>query len=792
MPDIIYDVTVSAVWHHYQIIDSSDPSNNSGEWFIGSWMLENNFQAIEAGTTWIPEITTWTGGLPGGDAGTGTYTASLAKDGVVTISLSDASSTYLTSCTATETINLNSGSETYTQEDVYLNGETTTIIDNETLPINLREVGTVTSPTISIAGASTVYENSSGAAEAAFTVTLSAASQDILTVKYVTQDGSAHAGTDYEAENGTLTFAPGQTTAKISVPIIGTELAQHNETFSVVLSNPTDSGGGTPTISGSPATGTIDALFTDGAEVVNFNNLSPEQQAAIAAGAETTDGYGGDDVVTLPSSGDATFTTGSKAGDDYTVNGGDGSYTIVEGAGTETVTINGDGSSTITAGSGADTIAITGNGDNTVNGGSGADTVTFSGTGDNTFNGVGGNYNVTLGSGSDTVTINGDGSSTIAAGSGADTISITGTGANNVTIGYGTDNVRINGTGANTISAGTSSAGITITNFSGRLTGSAPSPSPGTTVTLTGADSGNATIGSNSTLELAAGSSLNGTIAFGATAGVTNAVLKIDQPQDFNISINGLQIGDTIDVADPILTEAIDGNELILDDTAGDNFTYQIAGKLAGNGFLISSDGSGGSNLTLEAPPALDNQSSELAGKVIDAVQAGRDAFLKGTALALDTGNSTSLLEATGTLANACAAVGVGVNFTVAGATLKGSLSQATSAQARYDAVEAFDVDITNTLAKAVFVYMAGASPAIEVAFLSGLLGSAVAVGTGPLVVTALLGVALGYEAGLAYDQWLKPTVTSLEKQNFESAHPPPVHQVLDGYLSGQSGEGSS
>ena len=84
----------------------------------------------------------------------------------------------------------------------------------------------VTAPTITIPDAPTVYENSSGTAEAVFAVTLSAASQDTITVDYTTQDGTAQAGTDYQAESGTLTFAPGQTTATIGVPVIGTELAQ--------------------------------------------------------------------------------------------------------------------------------------------------------------------------------------------------------------------------------------------------------------------------------------------------------------------------------------------------------------------------------------------------------------------------------------------------------------------------------------------------------------------------------------------------------------------------------------
>ncbi len=71
--------------------------------------------------------------------------------------------------------------------------------------------------TVSIADAPTVYETPSGTAEAVFTVTLSAASTDTITVDYATQNGTAQAGTDYQAESGTLTFAPGQTTETINL-----------------------------------------------------------------------------------------------------------------------------------------------------------------------------------------------------------------------------------------------------------------------------------------------------------------------------------------------------------------------------------------------------------------------------------------------------------------------------------------------------------------------------------------------------------------------------------------------
>jgi hypothetical protein len=159
--------------------------------------------------------------------------------------------------------------------------------------------------TISISDASTVYETPTGTEQAFFTVSLDAPSQDTITVQYSTQDGTAHAGTDYQAKSGPITFAPGQTTATISIPIIGNQLAQHDETFTVVLSSPTDSNGTTPNISHGTGTGTIDALFTTGADKVDFNNLLAPRVAAITAGSDLYHGLGGPDQVWLPADGAA-------------------------------------------------------------------------------------------------------------------------------------------------------------------------------------------------------------------------------------------------------------------------------------------------------------------------------------------------------------------------------------------------------------------------------------------------------------------------------------------------------
>src|SRR5438093_2720098 len=87
----------------------------------------------------------------------------------------------------------------------------------------------------------TVNEGDSGVTSAIFTVTLSAASTQTVTVNFASADGSAKAATrDYGAVSGTLTFAPGQTTQPIAVPIIGDKRKEKDETFFVNLSGPSN------------------------------------------------------------------------------------------------------------------------------------------------------------------------------------------------------------------------------------------------------------------------------------------------------------------------------------------------------------------------------------------------------------------------------------------------------------------------------------------------------------------------------------------------------------------------
>lgn len=82
-----------------------------------------------------------------------------------------------------------------------------------------------------------VDEGDSSTTNAVFTVTLSPASSQTVTVDYATAAGTAVANNDYTTTSGQLTFTPGQTTRTILVPIIGDTNDESDETFTVNLSS---------------------------------------------------------------------------------------------------------------------------------------------------------------------------------------------------------------------------------------------------------------------------------------------------------------------------------------------------------------------------------------------------------------------------------------------------------------------------------------------------------------------------------------------------------------------------
>lgn len=92
-------------------------------------------------------------------------------------------------------------------------------------------------PSMSIDDVS-VTEGDTGSADAVFTVTLSEASADPVSVDYDTADGTATAGSDYTAASGTLTIPAGQLDGTITIAVLGDNIDEPDETFLVDLSDP--------------------------------------------------------------------------------------------------------------------------------------------------------------------------------------------------------------------------------------------------------------------------------------------------------------------------------------------------------------------------------------------------------------------------------------------------------------------------------------------------------------------------------------------------------------------------
>jgi hypothetical protein len=103
----------------------------------------------------------------------------------------------------------------------------------------LLNTSSTTLPSLSIADTS-VKENPLGTRYATFTVTLSAASDQTVTVHYGTAPGAATPGIDYIGQHGIRTFLPGQTTRKIGIHILNDQPTGVNEQFFLNLSNATN------------------------------------------------------------------------------------------------------------------------------------------------------------------------------------------------------------------------------------------------------------------------------------------------------------------------------------------------------------------------------------------------------------------------------------------------------------------------------------------------------------------------------------------------------------------------
>lgn len=171
-------------------------------------------------------------------------------------------------------------------------------------------------PSLSVSDPS-VTEGDSGSKNATFLVSLSVPSTDTVTVDFATADSSAAAPADYAQKNGTLTFAPGETSKPVTVAVAGDTMDEHHETFFLNLSNPTNAGlaelRGVATILDNDALPTLslsDASATEGDPAFFTAGLSAPSGKTVVVNYATGDGTATALADYSASSGTLTFAPG--------------------------------------------------------------------------------------------------------------------------------------------------------------------------------------------------------------------------------------------------------------------------------------------------------------------------------------------------------------------------------------------------------------------------------------------------------------------------------------------------
>ena len=145
---------------------------------------------------------------------------------------------------------------------------------------------------------------------AQFTIRLTDPSTVPVSFSYSNSNETAANGSDYVAQSGTLTFAPGQTVLTLNIPLIGNAVLEPTEMFTLNLFNPVNS-----------------TIATPFAQAIVYDNDQPSGTPVVRVSDQTVDEASGkvSFVVTLdkPSTGAvsvnyATVNGTALAGSDYT------------------------------------------------------------------------------------------------------------------------------------------------------------------------------------------------------------------------------------------------------------------------------------------------------------------------------------------------------------------------------------------------------------------------------------------------------------------------------------------
>ncbi len=177
-----------------------------------------------------------------------------------------------------------------------------------------------TAPAVLINDRAVTEGDVGGSIQAVFTVSLNSASGKTVTVHYATADGTAIAGEDYLPAAGQLSFAPGVTSQTITVIVVGDDLREGNETWTIQLSNPVNVTWGDATGLGTITDDDIPALSIQGSSIVEGDGgtapmyftvrLSRSSTAPITINYTTSPGTAQSGSDYIHTSGTLTFAAG--------------------------------------------------------------------------------------------------------------------------------------------------------------------------------------------------------------------------------------------------------------------------------------------------------------------------------------------------------------------------------------------------------------------------------------------------------------------------------------------------
>ncbi len=291
----------------------ASPPGGCGQW--APMFMADNMTVTPLPALWIDNVA-----VVEGDAGTATlgFTVSLSpvSDQTVTVNYATADGTatttngdYLAASgiltfapgVATQPVNVTVNGDVKNEADETL---TVTLSGSVNAPIVYGQgTGTITNddavPALSINDVA-VAEGNAGTATLGFTVSLSAASGQTVSVAYATANGTATtADGDYLAASGTLTFAPGVTTQPVNVTVNGDTKNEADETVLVNLSAPVNAtildGQGNGTITNDDPAMYLLTVSTAGPGSGSVTSSPP----GIACGVDCTESYAAGTVVTL-------------------------------------------------------------------------------------------------------------------------------------------------------------------------------------------------------------------------------------------------------------------------------------------------------------------------------------------------------------------------------------------------------------------------------------------------------------------------------------------------------------